>query len=183
MTDHKTPTDTKKDIVTEDSETKSDQEITLELHRLRQKICTLVPLTPVSSSSITNNQLVSFEKYGDGKYEVSSLCMMTSPCEHYVRNTYTDKIYLMNGIEIYDMLHTEGIHDSHFDEYAEVSLQRKNPSEEDKRMLKEYEKLEREMLIKHEEEKRERERQTQLGQQYKASSRLERLKAQNNISK
>ena len=37
MTDHKTPTETKKDIVTEDSETKSDQEITLELHRLRQK--------------------------------------------------------------------------------------------------------------------------------------------------
>ena len=89
----------------------------------------------------------------------------------------------MNGIDIYDMLHTEGIHDSHFDQYAEVSLQRKHPSEEDERMLKEYEKLEREMLRKREEEKIEIERQKNLGDKYKASSRLERLKAQNNISK
>lgn len=183
MTDQKIPTETNNDNSSEVSEKKSDQEITSELNRLRQKMCTPTILKPVSSSSITKENLVSFEKYGDGKYEVSSLCMLTSPCKHYVRNTYTDKIYLMNGIDIYDMLHTEGIHDSHFDQYAEVSLQRKHPSQEDERMLKEYEKLEREMLRKREEEKIEIERQKNLGDKYKASSRLERLKAQNNISK
>ena len=192
MTEHKLPEENSNDVsgsMTPDissdlSNTKtSQQQVIREVQRLRSKLHIPPPPESVSPSCIKIEVLLSFEKYGDGKYEVYNLCMLTSPCKHYVRNTDTDKIYLMNGLDIYDTLHKEGIHDAHFDQYAEASKNRKNPSEEDKRLLKEYEKLELEMQRERQKEKDTIKRQKELGEQYKASSRLEKLKAQNNISK
>jgi hypothetical protein len=114
-----------------------------------------------------------------GNYEISEMCLLSFPCQHNVRNKVTDTTTRMTGDKIFTMLKTHGLNDSHFDCYEEYIRKRDNPTPEEI-----AEKLEREkkMQLQKEKNKLEYEERVRITNQYKASSRLDRLKAQNNVS-
>ena len=101
-----------------------------------------------------------------GKYEISDLCFQSSPCQHYVKNIETGTAQLMFGDNIYSMLKNDGLTYPHFDCYAEFIRKRDNPTKEEL----------------DEKQRKERDEREKITNTYKASSRLERLKLQNNIN-
>ena len=113
-----------------------------------------------------------------GKYKISNICLQTYPCKHYItfENGETE---MMSGDEIYRLFKSEGLYDKHIDSYAEFVRQRDFPTPEE---IKEREDDRiRMQQITEKRAKEENERQ-QIVNQYKASSRLEKLKNKNNIS-
>ena len=113
-----------------------------------------------------------------GDYEISDLCFSSYPCQHYVKNTVTGRTKSMYGHDIYILLKDIGKSDKHFDIYAEYIRKRDHPTPEEI-----FERENRERLFQEQAERRriEREEQERITNQYKASSRLERLKAKNNV--
>lgn len=114
-----------------------------------------------------------------GKYEISNICLETYPCKHYIKfeNGETE---LMSGDKIYRLFKSEGLTYHHIDSYAEWVRQHDFPSPE------EIKKKEDDQLrIRQASEKRAKEQaeQQKIVNQYKASSRLDKLKNKNNIIK
>ncbi len=50
-------------------------------------------------------------------FEISSFCMESYPCKHYVENTETGKTTIMDGIAICKLLTDAGLSRPHFNEY------------------------------------------------------------------
>lgn len=114
-----------------------------------------------------------------GKYEISNLCFQTYPCKHTIKFE-NGETQLLSGATIYCLFKSEGLSDTHIDSYAEWVRQRDFPSPE------EIKKREDDILIiQQDSEKRKEEaiEQQKIVNQYKASSRLDKLKNQNNIIK
>ncbi len=108
-----------------------------------------------------------------GKYNISTICLSTYPCKHYVTNNETNETFLYTGDRIYTLLKNDGLSHKHFDLYEEFIRKRDFPTPEEivqKNKLKmEYE----ENLAK---QKKEQEERNQIINSTKASSRLDRLK-------
>lgn len=56
----------------------------------------------------------SVKDYKVGKYEVSSLCIQTNPCKHYVKDTTTGKTYIMSKSNIFLLCLWSLVHIPHF---------------------------------------------------------------------
>jgi hypothetical protein len=85
----------------------------------------------------------------------------------------------MSGDKIYCILRDNNLSDNHFDGYAEYIRKRDNPTPEE---ITERQEKQRRLQEAQEESRRLYEEKQRVTNQYKASSRLERLKAKNNIS-
>lgn len=114
-----------------------------------------------------------------GKYQISGGCFLSYPCIHDVTNTETGQRSQISGDKIFCMLRDDGLSDAHFDKYAEYIRKRDNPTSEE---LEEREANKKRLEQSHEEQRKKREETAILTNTYKASSRLERLKAKNNIT-
>lgn len=125
-----------------------------------------------------------YDYYEDANYEISTLCGLTSPCTHYVRHTDTGKIYIMDGISICKKLKDRGVDVSktHFAEYEQIVENSENMGDKGRDVLKKvyYAKVRiKKIDAKIAQLKKNYE---ENGKKYTASSRLDRLKKQHNIS-
>lgn len=113
-----------------------------------------------------------------GNYEIYDLCLETYPCKHSVKNTVTGEMSIMSGAEIFILLKDMEKSDEHFDIYAEYIRKRDHPTPEEI-----YERENRETRLQEQNERLriKKEEQKSIINQYKASSRLERLKAKHNV--
>jgi hypothetical protein len=119
----------------------------------------------------------SFRKIG--KYEISNKCLHSYPCKHTIKFE-NGETQIISGDKIYRLFKSEGLSDTHIDSYAEWVRQRDFPSPE------EIKKREDDLLIiQQDSKKRAKEviEQQKIVNHYKASSRLDKLKNQNNIIK
>ena len=117
----------------------------------------------------------SFRKVG--KYEISNICLHTYPCKHSIKFE-NGETKIMTGDKIYRLFKSEGLSDPHIDDYAEWVRQFDFPTPEE---IKKRE--EDRIRIQQASEKREKEaaERQKIVNQYKASSRLEKLKMKNNV--
>jgi hypothetical protein len=118
----------------------------------------------------------SFRKVG--KYEISNTCLHTYPCQHIIK--YEKETKLMFADKIYRLFKSEGLFDEHIDSYSEWVRQRDFPTPEEikerkNNIIKNHQASENRAI-----EEAER---VKIVDQYKASSRLEKLKNKNNIIK
>jgi hypothetical protein len=112
-----------------------------------------------------------------GEYEISNRCLQSYPCKHYIK-LKNGNTKLMSGDKIYRLFKTEGLSDPHIDKYAEWVRQQDFPT------LEEIMKKKNDPLrIQQDSEKRakEEEEKQKIINQYKASSRIDKLKNKNNI--
>lgn len=114
-----------------------------------------------------------------GKYQISDMCLHIYPCQHYVTNIETGESSRMRGDKIYCLLRDEGLSHTHFNGYAEYLRRLYNPTPEE---LAEANENRRISDLMEKERKKKQEEHELLTNTYKASSRLERLKAKNNIT-
>lgn len=119
----------------------------------------------------------SFRKVGT--IEISNMCLQSYPCKHFILfNNGEEKI--MSGDKIFTLLKENQLSDEHFCCYEEFIRKRDFPT------FKEiYERVKGEFKMKQYEKdrlKKHKEQQIIL-QQFKASSRLDKLKQHCNISK
>lgn len=123
------------------------------------------------------DELNSFRKIG--KYEISNICLQSYPCKHYIKFKNGDT-KLLSGDKIYRLFKSEGLSDLHIDEYAEWVRQCDFPSAEE--IIKSKNDI---LRIQQASEKRAKEtaEEQKIVNQYKASSRIDKLKNQNNIIK
>jgi hypothetical protein len=119
----------------------------------------------------------SFKKIG--KYEMSDTCLQSYPCKHIIKFE-NGETQLISGDKIYCLFKSEGLSDTHIDSYAEWVRQHDFPSPDE--IKKRKDDL---LIIQHDSEIRAKEvsEQQKTVNQYKASSRLDKLKNQNNIIK
>jgi hypothetical protein len=117
----------------------------------------------------------SFRKVG--KYEISTTCLQSYPCKHKVifENGETT---MMSGDKIYRLLNKECLSYKHFDCYAEYVRRQDFPTPEE---IKETEEKILEIEKSNEIRKKEYNEQQKIINQFKASSRIEKLKMENNI--
>ena len=112
-----------------------------------------------------------------GKYEISNNCKEIYPGRYHVKFENGDARW-MSGDKIYRLFKSEGLSDPAIDQYAEFVRQHDHPT------LQEMKKrVENQLMIKIQTDKREKEyvEQQKIVNQYKASSRLDKLKMKNNI--
>ncbi len=153
-----------------------------ELHDLRTKAKPQAKPLQVMHG-LSEEYLSSFESHGDGKYKISPVCMLTSPCQHHVLITETQETALMDGVEIYNLLDQIHVHDEHFDIYADTARNRTGSmTDADRIKLEEYEQLEKQHKQEVEDKRNAYKRNLELGKTTGSSSRLARLRSQN-ISK
>jgi len=114
-----------------------------------------------------------------GKFQISDLCLQTYPCKHYIIFENGDKA-MMSGDKIYTLLTDNQLSDDHFHCYGEYIRKRDFPTPEEIQQ-----RAERVIKMKQYNEDRikKQKEQEQIIQQYKASSRLDKLKQQCQISK
>ena len=117
----------------------------------------------------------SFRKVG--KYEISNTCLQSYPCKHNIRFE-NGETKLMSSDKIFSLLKNEGLTDKHFDIYEEFIRKRDFPTPEE---IKKRENEIQMMQQAAEQWNREFAEQQKIIDQYKASSRLEKLKMKNNI--
>jgi hypothetical protein len=108
-----------------------------------------------------------------GKYNISTMCLETFPCQHFVENTETGETYRINGGEIFKMLRDDGLSDNHFNMYKEHVRKQEFPTLEEIRSREKWARRLDEATAQRNEEKR---HQQGVVNQYKASSYTERLK-------
>jgi len=110
-----------------------------------------------------------------GKYEISNYCLETYPCQHNFKFK-NGETKLISGGEIYRLFKSEGLSDPHIDRYAEWVRQHDFPTPEE--IKKRKDDL---LIIQQAEEKRANEEaeEQKIVNQYKASSRLDKLKNKN----
>jgi hypothetical protein len=111
-----------------------------------------------------------------GKYEISNMCLESYPCKHRIKFE-NGETQILSGDKIYCLFKSEGLSDAHIDSYAEWVSQFYLPSPEE---IKTHE--DDLLIIQQYSKKREKEaiEQQKIVNQYKASSRLDKLKNQNN---
>ena len=107
-----------------------------------------------------------------GPYEVSNLCMQSFPCMHYVKMK-NGETRMLSGDDLYCMFRSEGLSDPHFDKYATFVRLRDFPTftELVERLGSWFQR--NDQMRKCEQERKEREA---IVDQYKSSTRTERLK-------
>ena len=118
-----------------------------------------------------------------GDYEVSVMCLQTYPCKHYIRKRGEEKFGIQLGDDIYWMLKEQGIHDNHFEEYADFARIKYEPTPEEiiQKQL-EDEARQKRMEEQNAKWKREADERTKIVNASKASSRLEKLRAKNGVT-
>ena len=121
------------------------------------------------------NILDDFKKIG--RYKMSKMCLSTYPCQHSIKFENGDT-KLMSGGDIYRLFKLEGLYDPHIDSYAEWVRQQDFPSPEEIQMRKNNELSIQQAYEKATQAAAE---QQHIINQYKASSRLDRLKNKHNI--
>lgn len=113
--------------------------------------------------------------YTVGHYRISTECLQTYPCKHYVKdvNSNVDELRMMCSDKIYKMLKNENLSHAHFNEYEEFVRKHENPTVEEL-----AEKQIEEDRVQEEMQKREKEQEEKnaIIDKYKASTHLERLK-------
>lgn len=116
--------------------------------------------------------------YVCGSYDIQHLCYQSFPCQHYVRKCGGGDAdwRLISGKEIFSLLKKDGVSDPHFDKYKKITnplVAMYNAFMKDKELaeIRENQRL----------QEKEREKQAAIINKYKASSRLEKLKAKNAI--
>lgn len=114
-----------------------------------------------------------------GQYLISKTCKKLYPCRHEVIDTQTGTEVGMSGTAIYTMLLKDGLSDSHFDEYKEYIRKQEHPTPEE---IAETQKRVDEMNQLMSAQKNPQEENDKKMHQFKASSRLDKLKAKNNIA-
>jgi hypothetical protein len=97
-----------------------------------------------------------------GNYEISNECLQCYPCKHSVKFD-NGEVKLMYGDDIYRLFQSEGLRDPHINSYAEWVRQCDFPISEETQ------------------EQQQGDQQETMIHQYKASSRLKKLKSKNNI--
>lgn len=55
-----------------------------------------------------------------GDYKISEMCLQSYPCKHGITKLSTNERKLLNGIEIYKILETDGLSHPHFDYCKEL---------------------------------------------------------------
>ena len=114
--------------------------------------------------------LNSFKKVGN--YEISDICLESYPCKHIIQ--FEDgRRQIMSGDDIYRLFQMEGLTDPHIDKYAEFVKQQDFPSVEEIKKRTDDKLRIQEISKKRAEEEAE---QQKIIHQYKASSRLDKLK-------
>lgn len=117
-----------------------------------------------------------------GEYMIDEGCFLSYPCQHYIKskNNYGSTLKLHHATDIFKKLEAKGLTHEHFEYCREIIRKKENPTPED---IAEAQAAKNEMERKIEEQEQKRKEHDELINRTKASSRLERLKAQNNISK
>jgi hypothetical protein len=112
-----------------------------------------------------------------GNYEISQICLQSYPCQHSIKfeNGENKRMYADN---IYRLFKSEGLSDPHIDSYAEFVRQCDFPTPEEIQKRKDDQLIIQQASKKREEQYAEQET---IIKQYKASSRLDKLKQKNNI--
>lgn len=113
-----------------------------------------------------------------GNYELSTLCMESYPCQHYVKFKNGNTRLFTSDI-IYRIFKSEGLSDPHIDKYAEFVRQHDFPTPEEIVIIKNMKLKNQEVIEKREKEADEKQK---IINQYKASSRIDKLKKQNNVT-
>jgi hypothetical protein len=118
-----------------------------------------------------------------GKYEISEICLQSYPCQHYIK--FNDgEIKTMRADNIYRLFKSEGLSYPHIDEYAEYVRQRDFPTpEEIKKRKDDFREASEKRAKENEIRAKEEAEQQKTIDQYKASSRIDKLKNKNNIVK
>jgi len=128
--------------------------------------------------------------YSCGPYEISNMCLESMPCKHYVTNTSVmlanDEpcLNLMNGLDIYRLYKSEGLTiPEHFQRYAELVRQQDFPTQDEINAAKQMKKDKDELIHKQNETHLKDIDLLEDNKRFASSSRLEKLKAKNNIKK
>ena len=118
-----------------------------------------------------------------GDYEVSNFCVETYPCIHHIKKHGEELFFEEDGATIYWMLKEQGIHDNHFEEYADFARIKYEPTPEEiiQKQL-EDEARQKRMEEQNAKWKREADERTKIVNASKASSRLEKLRAKNGVT-
>jgi hypothetical protein len=116
------------------------------------------------------------ESYFVGDYLISTICLSTFPCQHSVRNQ-NGEWRLFSGDTIYLMLKKNNLSTEHFDKYEEFLRKQNDPVEIETRRQERIneKKMEEELTI-------ERLKKQEHINNFKASSRLEKLHKLNAIA-
>ena len=137
---------------------------------------------PLSDYDSLNN--ASYDLYDESNHEICTVCNLTSPCKHHVRNREDGKIYLMDGISICSLLMDEGVDVSttHFSDYEDIVINQNNMSDDMKEKIVIFNHAKARMEKISTKIKSFRKKYEENGKKYTSSSRLERLKNKHNIS-
>jgi hypothetical protein len=114
-----------------------------------------------------------------GEYYISDSCDLTYPCKHYMTTLDESGVKIYSALDIFKKLQAKGLSHEHFEYCREIIRKRENPTPEDlaenpaDKEEREKKIAEHEQIIK----------EYHIIQNTKASSRLEKLKAKNNICK
>jgi hypothetical protein len=117
--------------------------------------------------------------YEVGDYEISSFCLQSFPCKHSFKKP-NNEWRILNAVEIYEILKADGLSHPHFEYCKEVIRRRDNPTPEEIAERETREERVREAEIKRREQENEL---NKIIDKYKASSRIEKLKASHNLVK
>lgn len=119
-----------------------------------------------------------------GHYKIQEFCMESFPCQHCIEDTRTGKIFRLRGDEIFVMLRNDGFSHPHFEYCREIVRKKERPTAEEiaESIRNEIEHNEQTRRQYEESERKQKELDAIINSS-KASSRLEKLKKQNNIWK
>jgi hypothetical protein len=117
-----------------------------------------------------------------GEYMIDEGCFLTYPCKHYIKSKddYGSTLKLHLATDIFKKLQAKGLTHEHFEYCREIIRKQENPTPEE---IAEAQAAEEERERKRVEQEQKWKEKQDLINRTKASSRLERLKAQNNICK
>lgn len=134
----------------------------------------------------------SFRKIG--KYEISNCCLETCPCQHYIKFENGETELLSSDI-IYCLFKSEGLSDPHIDiDYEDIDIDSEGLSYRYAEFVRQRDCISPEEILKrtvdrviiqqaYEKRAKDATEQQKIVDQYKASSRIDKLKNKNNIIK
>lgn len=119
-----------------------------------------------------------------GHYKIQELCLQSFPCQHSIEDLQTGKIRTLRGDDIFVMLRDSGLSHPHFEYCREIVRKQENPTAEEIAQQESDEIAHINRTIRQNEEMDRKQRELDaIVNKSKASSRLEKLKTQNNIWK
>jgi hypothetical protein len=113
-----------------------------------------------------------------GDYKISNTCLQSYPCKHYVQ-LKNGESKVMSGHDIYRMFASEGLHYPHIDNYAAFVRRADFPTPEELEEDRQQKITSELAYLKQLKETEEKQKEIHM---YKASSRIDKLKAANSIS-